>query len=697
MIHIERSAAPLLFDVEAASALAQAEQFYATPRDRRRGRVFDFKRMLAHLLKLCSEPLAALFDRKCAFCEVPSTSVPAEPIFYRPPNGVAESSGGYLGDHYWRQAFSWSNLYYACAFCQRNKGNRFPVDGPRASAGAELVEIHQEQGILLDPCRDEPSRHLLFSADGRVSGATERGRITIEIFNLNRPQLVALRRREAEAFLAAIDDPGRVSLLEQGRPFLALKRQLRDAAREPLRTNEELQRAVSAQEAFDSSRDSVDTTTRSGLENYRSRSRYVERISIENIASIETLTLDLAASASDKTPCFALLGNNGVGKSTVLRCLALALSGKQYARRLRVTSNSLLRDGTRAGSITVHVTGYSTPIVIHVRRDRPLDFNTVEARAVVVAYGATRLLATKRHRPREGMAHAKIDNLFDPFLPLSDASSWLGDLAPHRFDDASMTLRALLPEEDDPRLTPSNSSQGELALSVATDAPRGLNQLSDGYQSLLGLAVDLMDVMHGQGFESMQSAQGIALVDELGNHFHPRWRMRIVDSLRRAFPQVQFIYSTHDPLCLHGLRTGEVAVLRRSRTRRVQALEDLPSVEGLRVDQLLTSEHFGLDTTVDPQTEAEMRRYRTLAERTERTTQEEVELEHLVDKLTQVRLMGATRRERQLLRLLDLDEAQTPLPDAPSVKASQVADTTISRLQNLLRALELDVQPPSRQ
>lgn len=688
MIHIERPSAPSRFELEVATGLSQAAAFFSMPRERRQGRAFDFKKSQARLVELCREPLAALFGRKCAFCESPSTSVAGEVALYRPPNGVAEASGGYLGDHYWRQAFSWANFYYVCAVCNRNKANRFPVDGPRAAADADDDEVRLERPLLLDPCGDEPGDQLLFSRDGRVSGSTERGRITIEILNLNRPQLVEMRRAEAAGFLAASEDIDRLSLLEPSRPFLGLKRQLYASIQEPRRAQEELQRAISAQEAFDSSRDSVDTTTKSGLENYRSRARYVEHISIENIASIESLGLDLAAPASDRTPCFALLGNNGVGKSTVLKCLAIALSGRQYARRLRLTSNSVLRDDCVSGAIAVRLTGYSTPIVVRARRNRPLEFDTTEARALVVGYGATRLLATRRHKPKPGMAHAKIDNLFDPFLPLSDASRWLAALPPHRFADASDTLRALLPEEDDPRLTSPGPSETELALSVASDSPRRLSQLSDGYQSLLGLAVDLMDVMHEQGYESMKSAQGIALVDELGNHFHPRWRMRIVESLRRAFPQVQFVFSTHDPLCLHGLGNGEVAVLQRLRNRRVFAVEDLPNVEGLRVDQLLTSEHFGLDTTVDPQTEEDMRRYRALSEKAERTADEGAELEGLVAKLTQLRLLGATRRERQLLRLLDLDEAQHPPPDVPSVKASEMAEATVHRLQDLLRVLE---------
>jgi len=246
-----------------------------------------------------------------------------------------------------------------------------------------------------------------------------------------------------------------------------------------------------------------------------------------------------------------------------------------------------------------------------------------------------------------------------------------------------LTIGSLLPEED-AALFEKLTAQQEVAVKVGSDVPLSLRQLSDGYQSLIGLAADVMDVMHQQGFKSMRSAQGVVLVDELGNHFHPRWKMRIVGALRRAFPQVQFIFSTHDPLCLRGLGRGEMAVLRRAEDRSVYVVEDLPSVEGMRVDQLLTSEHFGLDTTLDPDSEQDLKRYRQLSVNRQRTAAEEVELEQLVAKLSQARLVASTRRERILLELIDLDEQEHPLEAGRSMRAVQASAATLERLRRLI-------------
>jgi hypothetical protein len=200
---------------------------------------------------------------------------------------------------------------------------------------------------------------------------------------------------------------------------------------------------------------------------------------------------------------------------------------------------------------------------------------------------------------------------------------------------------------------------------------------------MLGLAADIMQMMYKAGFTSMRSAQGVVLIDELGNHLHPAWRMRVLNSFRNAFPQVQFIFSTHDPLCLLGLSDGEVAVLRKDRKLKVYSLENLSSIEGMRVDQLLTSEHFGLDSLVDPDTDIKMKRYQALRAKS-RTSSEEAELAELTTFFTQSRLLGQTWRER--LALQAADEVIGRLGSAKSgrVDSAAVSREVVDRLQSLL-------------
>jgi predicted ATP-binding protein involved in virulence len=179
-----------------------------------------------------------------------------------------------------------------------------------------------------------------------------------------------------------------------------------------------------------------------------------------------------------------------------------------------------------------------------------------------------------------------------------------------------------------------------------------LEDLSDGYQSVVALATDLMISLLAR-WPSVDVAEGTVLIDELGAHLHPRWRMRIVPSLRQVFPRVQFLSSTHDPLCLRGLGNGEVVVVKRDETGEVVALTDLPSVAGLRVDQLLTSEHFGMNSTIDPELDALFAEYYLLKAKPRRTAAERRRLDELAARLDGLDVMGTTRREQIVYEAAD--------------------------------------------
>jgi hypothetical protein len=96
-----------------------------------------------------------------------------------------------------------------------------------------------------------------------------------------------------------------------------------------------------------------------------------------------------------------------------------------------------------------------------------------------------------------------------------------------------------------------------------------------------------------------------------------------------------------------------VAVLKKSRDGKVYAVTDLPSVAGMQVEQLLTSEHFGLSSTTDPALEAAFDRYYELLRLKRPGKDDLTEIAELRAFLAQLRVLGATRRERLMLEAID--------------------------------------------
>ena len=98
-----------------------------------------------------------------------------------------------------------------------------------------------------------------------------------------------------------------------------------------------------------------------------------------------------------------------------------------------------------------------------------------------------------------------------------------------------------------------------------------LDQLSGGYRIMLALAADLARRM-AQGnphLDDPLQAEAIVLIDEVDLHLHPSWQQRVLNDLRRTFPNTQFIVSTHSPQVLTTVKPRHVVHLAREDGRIV--------------------------------------------------------------------------------------------------------------------------------
>jgi len=57
---------------------------------------------------------------------------------------------------------------------------------------------------------------------------------------------------------------------------------------------------------------------------------------------------------------------------------------------------------------------------------------------------------------------------------------------------------------------------------------------------------------------AMAETSGIVLIDEIDIHLHPSWQRHVVHDLKTAFPNLQFIVTTHSPFIVQSLKNDEL-------------------------------------------------------------------------------------------------------------------------------------------
>ncbi len=98
--------------------------------------------------------------------------------------------------------------------------------------------------------------------------------------------------------------------------------------------------------------------------------------------------------------------------------------------------------------------------------------------------------------------------------------------------------------------------------------------LSHGYQSTIALVADLIGQVMLETERAavpLEDMEGIVLIDEIDLHLHPLWQRQLVPSLSRAFPNIQFIATTHSPMILPGLKADEIVRLTQNDAGDVEA------------------------------------------------------------------------------------------------------------------------------
>jgi predicted ATP-binding protein involved in virulence len=209
-----------------------------------------------------------------------------------------------------------------------------------------------------------------------------------------------------------------------------------------------------------------------------------------------------------------------------------------------------------------------------------------------------------------------VASLFSEDIPLVNAEEWLlqADYAASKFspvqaeavrrrDQIKNVLIKLLPDVEDIRFTQLSEAQMKPGIEVKT--PYGwvaMKDLSLGYKALVAWMVDLASRLFEEYPNSPNplAEPAVVLVDEIDLHLHPKWQRSLMGYLSELFPNTQFIATAHSPLVVQAATDANIAVLRREGDH-VVIDNDVEAIRGWRIDQVLTSDLFGLESARPPQ------------------------------------------------------------------------------------------------
>jgi hypothetical protein len=390
-----------------------------------------------------------------------------------------------------------------------------------------------------------------------------------------------------------------------------------------------------------------------------------------------------------------LVGDNGVGKTTILHAAALCALGPELASKCIPFPASMVRVGADRGYMETMFEiseDNDSPAELTIRLvvgkgsktfDIEIDGDTEKSELVktfiaarnytefdgwfVAGYGAVRnLLFTDEpsKSTRQDIVIDRVSSLFDPTKILIDPSSLYrflsGDTspfkelgAPPRLSKKSIDNIRILLDKLLPMIHFKETSGTEHLATDFGNVP--ISGLSEGYKSMLSwlthLIVHLLRAVNWNG--NINIVKGIVLIDEVDLHLHPGWQQEIIPLLRECFPNLQFIGCTHSPMTVGGVNEGDIILLERE-GNDIYVEQDFPSIRGWRADQILTSPIFGLKTSRDKQTHDMLEEYKKLISLKWLSKEQEERLSYLREKISDtLPAAGETEIQREAFRIIE--------------------------------------------
>ncbi|MBI6908237.1 AAA family ATPase [Pseudomonas palleroniana] len=335
----------------------------------------------------------------------------------------------------------------------------------------------------------------------------------------------------------------------------------------------------------------------------------IKRFTLVNFRGIEKMDLDFEGKKT-----VALVGVNGVGKSSILDALAITLSNLT-ARMIGQPSKSraISKDDIRVGAdfTRLHVDtklfeSYNVDWAIALNRkggkhpsERSSDLSRLNDAADGVEYGigqyefiggepielplavyydVHRAVLDVPLRVREHLVNAIAEG-YDDTLGHGGADFKRFFIWFRNQEDLENESSRDIPGYRDPELSAVRRAietftgfrdvrvrrKPALRMTVLKgDLEFNVLQLSDGEKCLLAMVGDLarrLTLLNREVPDPLEG-KGVVLIDELDLHLHPGWQRTVVANLEKTFPNCQFIITTHSPQILGELPAESVMLLK---------------------------------------------------------------------------------------------------------------------------------------
>jgi predicted ATP-binding protein involved in virulence len=329
----------------------------------------------------------------------------------------------------------------------------------------------------------------------------------------------------------------------------------------------------------------------------------IKRIAINSFRGIKELCLEFETQEPT-----VILGINGVGKSSILDCLAILLSRFTSPIQYPTTSGRLFREedvnngcNETHNEITISVDNSEVSwslTKVQKRRTKDTNSNLIELKNLIedtqnqlrqnpqfnlpifVHYAVNRavidipLKVTKKPVIETVAAYEQalngvqinFNNFFQWFRTLEDLENEERRDNPiflnPQLDAVRQAIYSVLPEFSNLRIRRS-----PLRMTVIKDSREIIiNQLSDGEKCLLAMVGDLawrLAIANPSNPKPL-SGDGVVLIDEIELHLHPKWQREVIPALTHTFPNCQFIVTTHSPQVVSHVKPEGIYILEKT-------------------------------------------------------------------------------------------------------------------------------------